>query len=433
MSVKLNSEEFQKLLSTENFSKLYAQFLIEMPEYSTEGLREIHGEWVRYEQGSDATELVRSLEGYPLEWCTANYDTANTQLHGGDFHVYYSLNQDGEPKIPRLAIRMEGDRIAEPPRGIAPDQNLDPFILPKLQEKLTEFGAEGEAFVKRTADMELLSAIQEKTEQGQELTKEELVFLYEIDAQIEGFGYPYPVSGKCSDPRIAELRSTRNLEEDASVVFECEPSQIAHNAKNITPDTKIYVGPLVPGIFQMLPEGIEHIYTSFPGKPICQDRDTVEIGGMSREELLQKLEEKGIGISDMITSEDFTTGEKPETVNLVWLTVKSLGFRLDATTDKIYKRAEELGLELCSVEMGLRYRLKYENQPMNEWRRIGMKPIADWNDSPGFFGNITRSGDVLGLADGWARPKSSWDSEDQFAFRLPARPAGGRKQKDTLT
>ncbi len=107
-SIKLKDDEFQKLLSTEDFSKVYTQFLVEIPEYSIEGLKETRGSWITYPKNSNPTKLVKSLEGYSLEWCTANFDTAKTQLEGGDFYVYYSLDETGKPVIPRLAIRMEG-------------------------------------------------------------------------------------------------------------------------------------------------------------------------------------------------------------------------------------------------------------------------------------------------------------------------------------
>ena len=47
LSTKLDDEDFKKLINTENFAKLYAQFLMEMPEYSTEGLKETRGKWRR--------------------------------------------------------------------------------------------------------------------------------------------------------------------------------------------------------------------------------------------------------------------------------------------------------------------------------------------------------------------------------------------------
>ena len=75
-SKQLDDQAFLKLLSTEKFADLYTQFLIEIPEYSTAGLQEIRGEWKKFVQGSSPDELVKSLAGYPLEWCTADLDTA---------------------------------------------------------------------------------------------------------------------------------------------------------------------------------------------------------------------------------------------------------------------------------------------------------------------------------------------------------------------
>jgi len=219
-STKLNDTEFKQLLSTESFSKIYAQFLIEMPEYSTEGLKETRGEWVKYDQGSAPEALVKSLEGYPLEWCTANIAAARTQLNGGDFYVYYSIDDTGEAKIPRLAIRMDGNnKIGEDPRGIASDQNLDPYIGDVLEEKLNEF-PDKEAYKKKSSDMKRVTKIEDRYKAGEELSKEDLSFLYELDEKIEGFGH-----GK--DPRIEEMLEGRDPKEDLSDILNIPKERIS--------------------------------------------------------------------------------------------------------------------------------------------------------------------------------------------------------------
>jgi hypothetical protein len=401
--------QFEKLLTGENFAKLYAWAIEKVTPASPEQLASTAGEWVKYDQGSDPTPLVQSLQGHGTGWCTAGESTAKAQLETGDFYVFYSLDQDGQPKIPRAAIRMQKGSIAEV-RGIAADQNLDSTIAPVVEAKLKEF-PDGAAYEKKTMDMKTLTAIEQAVQKDTPLSSDQLRFLYEIDGKIEGFGYQ-------RDPRIAELRSTRNPEADMPVMFECLPEQIAHNAEDITEDTKAYVGKLVPGIFQMLPEGIEHIYTTFPEGRIRQD--TVDIGGTAKTELLRQLEAKGM-ISDyaryMLNSRDFTTAEKPEAANLVRLTVESLGFPKGATTKEIYERAEELGLELCPAEVGPQYRLKYADQPMNEWFRIGMKLIADQSGDPRVF-RLGRNERGLWLDRYWEEPDGGWDPDDEFAFRL---------------
>ncbi len=236
ISKKLDDAAFRQLTSTESFSKIYAQFLVELPEYSTEGLQEIRGEWVKYDQGSKPDTLVKSLEGYPLEWCTAGYDTAESQLQGGDFYVYYSLNEDGNAHVPRVAIRMEQERIAEV-RGIAPNQEVDPYISPVIEEKMEEFGKEGEIYQKRSRDMKQLTDIEMRS-QHQELTREDLRFLYEIDGQIEGFGY----SG---DPRIDELLEGRDRRLDIATVLQVSPEQISFSQEEaIAGDIVFHYGDL---------------------------------------------------------------------------------------------------------------------------------------------------------------------------------------------
>jgi len=213
-SALLNDEQFKQLLSSESFSKLYTQFLIEQPEYSSEGLKETRGVWKKYEQGSEPDELVASIQGHPLEWCTANPETARGQLAGGDFYVYYSIDGDNNPTIPRVAIRMDDDSIAEV-RGIAPSQELDPYIYDVVSKKMEEF-PDGADFQKKAADMKRLTDIEERSSLGQELSPEDLRFLYQIDEFIMGFGYG-------EDPRVVEILSQRDVVFDLNSIFEQNP------------------------------------------------------------------------------------------------------------------------------------------------------------------------------------------------------------------
>ena len=232
-SKKLNQDEFVKLLSSENFAKLYAQFLLEIPEYATEGLKSIEGKWTKYVQGSNPEKLVESFEGYPLEWCTANYDTAKSQLQGGDFYVYYSNNEDGDAKIPRLAMRMNGQQKIAEVRGIAHNQNLDPYIHPKLDEKLSEFGQEGERYQKRMKDMERLTILWERSQNKEELTNEDLKFIYEIDHKIEGFGYQ-------RDSRIDDVLEGRDIKDDLARALNLKPEQISTTEKEALSGNAVY-------------------------------------------------------------------------------------------------------------------------------------------------------------------------------------------------
>ncbi|MDO8561102.1 MAG: hypothetical protein Q7R91_02720 [bacterium] len=413
-------KEFEKLLQGENFAKLYAWALEKTAIAPTESLAKTAGKWVKYSRDSNRLPLVESLRGHGTGWCTAGESTAQIQLKGGDFYVYYSFDQKGGSTIPRAAIRMEEDRIAEV-RGIGEQQNLDSYIAPVVESKLKEF-SDGAAFEKKTEDMKMLTTVERKSKINETLTKDDLVFLYEINAPIEGFGYQ-------RDPRIAELRSQRNSEEDMAVVFECGKEQIAYNIFEIKEGTMAYVGPLVPGIFDKIQKyGIEQIYTSFPAGRIR--KETIEIGGKNAATLIKEMRDKikemrdkKINISDyamdILKSREFTTQKEIEDAILIRLKVGDLGFPKNKypITDEIYRRIEELGLELCPAEIGPHYRLKYLDQLLGEWFRIGMKQITDRVGSPRVL-SLARSEDGLWLDDLWTYPGDEWAPSRGFVFRL---------------
>lgn len=217
----VSDEEFQHLLTTENFAKYYAFAIEHIITDSSELHKNIEGEWVKYNQGTPGSELAQTLQGHGTGWCTAGESTAHNQLQAGDFYVYYSQNKLGENKIPRLAIRMEHNEIAEV-RGIAPEQNVDEFITPVLSKKMNEFGERGKMYKKRSEDMARLTEIDEKFKNQKGLTREDLRFLYEIDGEIEGFGYD-------TDPRIMGIKGWRSWKADMVRIFETEnDNQLAY-------------------------------------------------------------------------------------------------------------------------------------------------------------------------------------------------------------
>ena len=226
-----DKEKFEKLLQGENFSKLYAWAIEKVTPAEKDLLTVTEGAWVKYEKDSDHMPLVESLQGHGTGWCTAGEKTAQTQLKGGDFYVYYSHDQKGRPTIPRSAIRMQENKIAEV-RGIAAEQNLDPFIGVVVQDKLKEF-PDGKAYEKKAGDMKLLTEIENKVNtlrQGsgatprQELTKDELIFLYEINSSIQGFGYK-------KDPRIDKILASRDIKEDISTALDVSKDKISLTKK----------------------------------------------------------------------------------------------------------------------------------------------------------------------------------------------------------
>ena len=77
--------ELLALLKQNKFSKLYAWAINRKTSLST-NLAITDGLWIRYEKGSDPTELVKSLYCKNTGWCTEGASTAADQLKKGDFY-----------------------------------------------------------------------------------------------------------------------------------------------------------------------------------------------------------------------------------------------------------------------------------------------------------------------------------------------------------
>ena len=217
---KKSEEDIKQALSTGNFKLLYEYVIKQSFLKGEHQSNSTDGKWIKYEQGSDYNILRDSLQGYYTGWCTAAGENfAKSQLAGGDFYVYYSLDKNGEAKVPRIAIRMDGkDKIGEI-RGIADNQNMEPEMMPILEEKLKEF-PDRDKYLKKEHDMKLLTLIDKKVNNNIELTLDELKFLYEIDGKITGFGY-------WEDPRIEEIKRKRNKRRDYSLIFNVKEEEVA--------------------------------------------------------------------------------------------------------------------------------------------------------------------------------------------------------------
>ena len=226
-----------------SFAILYTQRLNELKKLSVQfDPKKTNGKWVKYEQGNEdhAKDLFDSLQDQNTGWCTAKAcSTATSQIKDGDFYVYYSEGFNGEPTIPRIAILMEGKSIVKV-RGRAKGQHLDLEMLETsiLEDKLKEFGDKGKKFKQKSEDMKLLTELEVKVQRSEELSPEDLRFLYEIDRKIQGFGYG-------TDPRIDEIISQRNKNKDYALIFKVRESEVTSKKEDVlSGKAKVFVGTL---------------------------------------------------------------------------------------------------------------------------------------------------------------------------------------------
>ena len=405
---KEKAQAFAKL----SFANQYAEAIKQNGDISPELREETKGEWVHYQQGTDPTALWMSLQNKGTAWCTRGFPTAKTQLDGGDFYVYYTLDATGQPKIPRIAIRMDGqNKIAENPRGVFDaQQNLEPNMTSILETKLKEFGHEADKYKQKTEDMKMMTEIEKKIQKNITLTKQELIFLYEIDHKIEGFGYQ-------RDPRIEEIRSNRDPLSDAPFIFECKPEEIASSRESINGNTKAYIGSWTPEVYKVLPKSVSHIYEKFPDSPIFRKTIETDQNIQTPEQAKKALLDSGNKISgnaeDMFGKVSFS--KEGTKYNLVEFSVGQLGFTNGAKLSEIYEKAKELGLELCPAEAGPLLRLQYTNQQDSNCLGIAMEPIADRDGDPSLF-YVFRDFGESWLSSAGGRLDREWLAGSRFVF-----------------
>lgn len=420
-------ESYRNSIGKENFSELYALAIDAFKPIAEELLQETTGEWRTYPKGSDPKPLVSSITDYGTGWCLRGEPTARRYLENNDLHVYYSNDKDGRPAVPRVVMVInQANQITEI-RGIEAHEHLDSHILPVVEAALSSH-PDGNKYQKKSADMERLTAIERKTKQNQPLTKEDLLFLYEVDGRIEGFGYEN--AGR--DPRIEEIRGQRNQKEDMPIIFDCTSDQIAWVPSDIKNDTKAYIGKIEKGVFDLLDQcGIEHIYTSFPEGRVRLE--SLEIGRMTAKKLEQALDDAGMKTGtyaksmlrnkeqfvDPVDKRHKELKGSTETLDLVHLRVRDLGFTSMPTTRELLGefdaegnltkkgRIHELGFELCPPETGPYKRLADKDQSLGNWYYIGMQPVAGSGGFPGVF-DCERDGGGAWLDCRWADSDDRW-------------------------
>ena len=230
---KKTEDDIKNALEAGNFKLLYEYVIKQSMLRGEKQSNCTSGKWIKYKQGSDYTILRNSLQGYYTGWCTAAGENfARGQLANGDFYVYYTLDNNGEAKVPRIAIRMNGNTKINEIRGIADNQNIEPEMLPILEEKLKEF-PDRDKYYKKEHDMKLLTLIDKKVNKNIELSIDELKFLYEIDNEIEGFGWR-------KDPRIQEIKNKRNHKKDYALIYNVKEIEIALTQKEWEENSKQY-------------------------------------------------------------------------------------------------------------------------------------------------------------------------------------------------
>ncbi|PIR87435.1 MAG: hypothetical protein COU11_00240 [Candidatus Harrisonbacteria bacterium CG10_big_fil_rev_8_21_14_0_10_49_15] len=211
-----------KIEELPNFGRVYSEAFSQVDkEIKGASLNKggILGQWRKFDMGSNPAILSNALISKGTGWCISDPGTSYLNLQDGDIYVYFTKVTDGQFTTPRIAIRMSYGKIAEV-RGVAENQNLEPKMIKIAQEKIATLPGAAE-YEKRISDMKTLADIDSRYEAGEELSIEDLRFIYEVDGLIENFGY-------YQDPRIIKILSGRKTDRraDLALIFKCAEEQI---------------------------------------------------------------------------------------------------------------------------------------------------------------------------------------------------------------
>ena len=278
-----DDEKLVSLVKSANFPKLYAKELVDTKVIlkTPERTEDVHGDWFEYKLG-DEEEIASLAEG--TRWCVVDPNVAHNYLTYGQYsnpeEDEYEYDdddwEDGEeydeedddyddddqaetyeddgikvenpeakfiifrledPNSPGVfasngsaSIRLDPDGMVAEVSGLGEGQAIEDALIPIVKEKTLSLPG-GEKYLQKFDDKQTLIRLDKKMEKGQDLTKEELSFLYEIDRPIATLD-----TYNREDPRIPELRKKYGIEYavekgvDANkMVSSLEPEEIAKN------------------------------------------------------------------------------------------------------------------------------------------------------------------------------------------------------------
>lgn len=181
------------------------------------------GKWVSYTNESDSKKLLESLYEHNSFWAI-EYSSfiKNHGLNNEKIYIYYTKDKDNRYTCPRISILTKNGEISRI-SGAAPYGNIESEMEMILEKKIDEFPY-NEEYKKIIKELQIFTKIYFKWANKEDLNKNDLRFLYEIEHKINFVGYK-------DDDRINEIINTRDIKKDLSIIFDCDIEQISLTRK----------------------------------------------------------------------------------------------------------------------------------------------------------------------------------------------------------
>ena len=263
LSKHSDDEKLVSLVKSANFPKLYAKELVDTKVIlkTPERTEDVHGDWFEYKLG-DEEEIASLAEG--TRWCVVDPNVAHNYLVYGQYgnpeeedddyddeddnyededwedddyedddyddddqaetyehddvevenpeakFIIFRLEDPNSPGVfasnGSASIRLGPDGKVAEISGLNEGQAIEDALVPIVKEKTLSLPG-GEKYLQKFDDKQALIRLDKKMEKGEDLTKEELNFLYELDRPIATLD-----TYNREDPRIPELKEKYGIE-----------------------------------------------------------------------------------------------------------------------------------------------------------------------------------------------------------------------------
>ena len=254
-----DDEKLVSLVKSANFPKLYAKELVDTKVIlkTPERTEDIHGDWFEYKLG-DEEEIASLAEG--TKWCVVDPNVAHNYLVYGQYgnpeedddydqdyededwedddyedddyddddqaetyehddvevenpeakFIIFRLEDPSSPGVfasnGSASIRLDPDGTVAEVSGLNDGQAVEDALVPIVKKKALSLPG-GEKYLQKFDDKQTLIKLDNKMKEGEDLTKEELSFLYELDRPIATLD-----TYNREDPRIPELKEKYGIE-----------------------------------------------------------------------------------------------------------------------------------------------------------------------------------------------------------------------------
>ena len=226
LSKNSDDEKLVSLVKSANFPKLYAKELVDTKVIikTPERTEDVHGDWFEYKLG-DEEEIASLAEG--TKWCVVDLNVAHNYLVYGEYghssnkgadeksnskakFIIFRLEDPNSPGVfasnGSASIRLDPNGIVDEISGLNEGQAVEDALVPIVKEKALSLPG-GEKYLQKFDDKQALIKLDNKRKEGEDLTKEELSFLYELDRPIATLD-----TYNRKDPRIPELKEKYGIE-----------------------------------------------------------------------------------------------------------------------------------------------------------------------------------------------------------------------------